>query len=105
MTPLRTSFRTELMAIHKTLRLITTKYPNEQAQIFTNCLNCLYVRNTQLKHPTLYNNHTHKSILTSMVEMLKRRIQLTTLNKIKAYIYIKRNKQSDKLAKEGAEKE
>ena len=57
---LQTSFRAELMAIHKTLRLITTKYPNEPTHIFIDCLNCLYVLNTQLKHPTLQNNHANK---------------------------------------------
>ena len=32
---LQTIFRAELMAIHKTLKIITTKYPHEPAHIFT----------------------------------------------------------------------
>ena len=57
---LQTIFRAELMAIHKTLKIITTKYPHEPAHIFTDCLNCLYVINTQIKHPTHHNNHADK---------------------------------------------
>jgi hypothetical protein len=34
---LQTCFRAELMAIHKTLKLVTTKYINEPAHIFTDC--------------------------------------------------------------------
>ena len=59
------------MAMHKMLRLITTKYTNEPTHIFTDCLNYIYVLNTQIKHPTQHNNHADKTILTSMVEMLK----------------------------------
>ena len=102
---LQTSFRAELMAIHETLKLITTKYPNEPAHIFTDCLNCLYVLNTQLKHPTQHNNHADKTILTSMVEMLKSRTQPTTIYKVKAHANIDGNEQADQLAKDGTKKE
>ena len=101
---LQTCFRAELMAIHKTLRLITTKYANEPAHIFTDCLNCIYVLNTQIKHPTHHNNHADKTILTSMVEMLKSRTQPTTINKVKAHKNIEGNEQADLLAKEGTKK-
>jgi len=43
---LQTIFKAELMAIHKTLTLITTKYSNEPPHIFTDYLNCLHVLNT-----------------------------------------------------------
>ncbi len=101
---LQTCFRAELMAIHKTLRLITTKYKNEPTHIFTDCLNCLYVLNTQIRHPTQQNNHADKSILKSMVEMLKQRTQPTTIGKVKAHINIEGNEQADKLAKNGTKK-
>jgi len=101
---LQTCFRAELMAIHKTLKIITTKYPNEPAHIFTDCLNCIHVLNTQIKHPTQNNNHADKTILTSMVEMLKNRTQPTTIYKVKAHININGNEQADQLAKNGAKK-
>jgi hypothetical protein len=68
---LQTCFKVELMAIHETLVMFTTNYINKPAHIFTDCLNCIHVLNTQLKHPTLYNNHADKPILKEMVEMLK----------------------------------
>ena len=43
--------RVEMIAIHKTLRIMNTQYPNESAFIFTNSLNVLYLLNTQIKHP------------------------------------------------------
>jgi surface antigen len=92
------------MAIHKTLRLITTKYANESAHIFTDCLNCIYVINTQIKHSTHHNNHADKTILTSMVEMLKNRTQPTTIYKVKAHAKIDGNEQADQLAKQGTKK-
>jgi ribonuclease HI len=101
---LQTCFRAELMAIHKTLRLITTKYINEPARIFTDCLNYIYVLNTHIKHPTQHNNHADKAILTSMVDMLKKCIQPTTISKVKAHTNIVGNEQVDILAKSGAKK-
>ena len=90
------------MAIHETLKLISTKYPNEPAHIFTECLNYLYNLNTQIKHPTIHNNHANKTILTSMVEILKTRTQPSTFYKVKAHINITRNEQANKFAKIGA---
>jgi ribonuclease HI len=101
---LQTCFRAELMAIHKTLRLISKKYPNEPAHIFTDCLNCLYNLNTHIKHPTMHNNHPDKIILTNMVDILKTRTHPTTFHKVKAHINIVGNEQADKLAKIGATK-
>ena len=98
---LQTCFRAELMAIHKTLKLISTKYPNKPAHIFTDCLNCLYNLNTHIKHPTIHNNHANKTILTNMVEILKIRTQPTTFYKVKAHINIIGNEQADKLATYG----
>ena len=102
---LQTSFRAELMAIHKTLRIITTKYPHEPTHIFTDCLNCLYVINTQIKHPTHHNNHADITILTEMVDMLKKRTQTTTIYKVKAHTNIEGNEQADALAKNGIKKQ
>ena len=101
---LQTCFRAELMAIHETLSLITTKYINEPAHIFTDCLNCIHVLNTQLKYPTQQNNHADKTILKEMVEMLKKRTQPTTIYKVKAHAKINGNEHADQLAKEGTMK-
>ena len=98
---LQTSFRADLMAIHRTFKLISTKYPNEHAHIFTDCLNFLYNLNTHIKHPTMHHNHANKTILTDMVEMLKTHTQSTTLYKIKAHMSIEGNEQADKFAKIG----
>ena len=65
---------------------------------------CIYVLNTQIKHPTHHNNHADKTILTSMVEMLKRQTQPTTICKVKAHINIDGNEQADQLAKLGTKK-
>ena len=93
------------MAVHKTLKLISTKYQDEPAHIFTDCLNCLYNLNTHIKHPTIQNNHADKTILKSMVEMLKTRTQHITFHKVKAHTNIEWNEQADKLAKIGARKD
>ena len=101
---LQNILRAEMMAIHKTLQIITTKYNNEPAHIFTGCINALYLLNTQITHPTLHNSHPDKTILMSMVQMLQSRTQITTLHKVRAHANIDGNEQADKLAKEGREK-
>ena len=68
---LQNILRAEMMAIHKTLKIITTQYANESAHIFTYCINVLYLLNSHITHPSLHNNHVDKTILTSMVEMLQ----------------------------------
>ena len=62
--------RAEMIAIHKTLRIAGTQYPNEPAYIFTDSLNVLYLLNTQIKHPTLHNSHPDQVTLASMVQLL-----------------------------------
>jgi len=69
---LQTIFKAELMAIHKTVKIITTKYPNEPTHIFTNSINSIYALKTQLTNSTLHRNHADKTILEEMVEMLQK---------------------------------
>lgn len=97
--------RAEFMAIYDTLQLLTTEFPHEPAHIFTDCLNCLYLLQTQLKHPTSHNNHSDKTILTLMVELLQQRTQPTSLHKVRAHANIQGNEQADTLAKAGRAKE
>ena len=75
-----------------------------QHNIFTDCLNCLYVFNTQIKHPTHHNDDDDKTVLVSMVEMLKKCTQPTTIHKVKAHTYIDGNEQAYQLAKQGIKK-
>ena len=91
------------MAIHHTLRLLTTTYRDEPAHTFTDCLDVLYLLNTQIKHPALHNSHPDKNILESMTTMLQSRTQITTLHKVKAHTNINGNKQAVTLAKIGCE--
>ena len=93
------------MAIHATVKIINEEYPKDPAYIFTNCLNGLYVIKTQIKHPTLHNNHLDKTILQEIVELLQQTTQPTTLYTIQAHTNIEGNEKADKLAKEGREKE
>ena len=93
------------MAIYKTLRLINKEYPNEPTHIFTDCCNGLYVIKTQIKHPTLHNNHPDKTIVQELVKLLQQRTQLTTLYKVRVHTIIESNKKVDELAKEGRKKE
>ena len=92
-----------MMAIHHTLQLLTTTYQNEPAHIFIDCLNILYLLNTQIKHPTSHNSHPDKIILENMIKMLISRTQTTTLHKIKAHTNIGGNDQAYTLAKQGRE--
>ena len=97
--------RAEMMAIHKTLRIINTQYPNKPAYIFTDCLNILYLLNTQIKHPTLHNSHPDQVTLASMVELLQKRTQPISLYKVRAHVNIEGNEEADKLAKSGLDLE
>ena len=94
-----------MMAIHKTLRIINTQFPNEPAFIFTDNLNVLYLLNTQIKHPTLHNSHPDQTTLNFMVKILQNRTQPITLYKVRAHVNIDGNEKADKLAKEGLELE
>ena len=90
-----------MMAIHHTLQLLTTTYQNEPAHIFTDCLNILYLFNTQIKHPTSHNSHPDNIILENIIKMLISRTQTTTLHKIKPHRNIGGNDQADELVKQG----
>ena len=94
-----------MMAIHHTLHLLTTTYRNEPVHIFTDCLNVLYLLITQIKTPTLHNNHLDKNILESTIRLLQSRTQITTLHKVKAHTNINGNAQADALAKMGCDLE
>ena len=102
---LQNIFRAEIMAIYTTLQIIISKYPNEPAHIFTDCLNGLYNIQTQLKHPTQYNNHPDKTILQDIVTLLQQRTQPTSLYKVRAHANIDGNEKADELAKEGRDKD
>ena len=101
---LQNIFIAELMAIHAILKIINNEYSNKLAHIFTECLNGLYVIKTQIKHPTMHNNHLDKTILQEIVKLLQQRTQLTTLYTIQAHANIIGNEKTDQLAKEGREK-
>ena len=93
--------RAEMMALHHTLRLLTTTYQNEPAHIFTDCINVIYLLKNHIKHPTTHNSHPDKVTLASMVQMLLGRTQITTIHKVRAHANIDGNEQADKLAKRG----
>ena len=92
------------MAIYNVLKKINDKYPDKPTHIFTDCLNGLYFIETQIKHPTLHNNHLDKTILQEIVELLQQRTQLTMLYKVRAHANIEGNEKEDKLANIGQEK-
>jgi len=94
-----------MIAIHKTLRIINTLYPNEPAYIFTDNLNIPYLLNTQIKHPTLHNSHPDQITLATMVQLLQNRTQPNTLYKVRAHVNIDGNEQAYKLAKNDLELE
>ena len=71
---LQNNFRVELMAIYATLKIVNVEYSNEQAHIFIDYLNGLYVIKIQIKHPTLDNNHPDKTILQEIVDLLQQRV-------------------------------
>jgi ribonuclease HI len=102
---LQNILRAEMIAIHKTLHIINTKHPNKPAHIFTDCVNVLYLLNTQIQHPSLHHNHPDKNTLASMVQMLQSRIYPTKLHKVRAHVNIEGNEKADELAKEGRDKE
>src|ERR1700738_1377156 len=90
-----------MMAIHHTLQFLTTTYCDDTTHMFTNCLNVLYLLNTQVKHPTMHDSHPHKTIFNSMVRMLQSRTQTSTLQKVKAPTTIDGIEQAYALAKWG----
>jgi hypothetical protein len=93
------------MAIYTTIKLSITTYPEEPVFIFTDSLNSLYLLNTQMKHPSLHNNHPDKTIFTQIIEMLQSRTQPTSLHKVKTHTNITGNEIVDILAKNGQHKQ
>jgi ribonuclease HI len=97
---LQNILRAKISAIHHTLQILIQEFPNEPAHIFTNSLNSFYLINTQIIHPTQQNNHPDKTILASIVNMLKNRTATTYLYKVRAHTNIRGNEEANKLAKE-----
>jgi hypothetical protein len=60
-----------LMAIYTVIQLSITIYTEEPIYIYTDSLNSLYLINTQLRHPSMHNNHPDRTILTQIVAMLQ----------------------------------
>jgi hypothetical protein len=56
---------------------------------------------TQIKHSTQQNNHSDKTLLASIVSMLKNCTAITHLYKFRAHTNITGNEKADKLANEG----
>ena len=96
--------RAELMAIYTTIKLSINIYANEPVFIFIDSLNSLYLINTQIKHPSLHNNHPNKTILTQITQMLQSRTQPTSLHKVKAHSNITGNEIVDTHSKNGRHK-
>jgi ribonuclease HI len=99
---LQNILRAEISAIHHTLLILNHEFSHEPAHIFTDSLNSLYFIKIQIKHPTQQNNHPDKTILASIVNMLKNRTATTTINKVRTHTNIIGNEEADKLAKEGS---
>ena len=94
----------KLMAIYTIIRHILNNFADEPVFIFTDSLNSLYVLNTQIKHPSMHNNHPDKTILTQIVQILQSQTQPTSLYKVKAHSNITGNEIVDTLAKNGRHK-
>ena len=67
---LQNIFKAKLMVLFNAFTIANTEYSNKPIHIFTDCLNELYVIKTQIKNPTLYNNHLNVTILKEIVELL-----------------------------------
>ena len=91
-----------MSAIHQILQIRTQEFPNELAHIFTDSLNSLYLINTHIKHPKQQINHSDKTMLASIVNMLKNHTAVIHLHKIRVHTNIISNEEADKLAKEGS---
>jgi ribonuclease HI len=61
----------------------------------------MFLINTQLRYPTIQNNHPDKIILQGITKHLTNQITLINTQKVKAHKNIIGNKEADKLAKEG----
>ena len=78
-------------------------YKDKFVHIFTNNVNSLYILNTQMKHPFLYNNHLDKTILFEMIPMLQQRTFILTIYKVRVHYNITGNDKANELAKAGHE--
>jgi hypothetical protein len=97
---LQNILRAEISTTHHMLQTLTQEFPNETTHIFTDSLNSQYLINTQIKHPTQQNNHPDKTILASIVNMLKNHTATTHLYKVRAHTNIIGKEDADKLTKE-----
>ena len=86
------------MALFDTIKMNITQYQNKLVHIFTDSLNSLYLLNIQIKHPSIHNNHSSKTFLLEMVEMLQQRTHPLTIYKLHAHSNIHGNKKIDVLA-------
>ena len=68
---LQNILRAELMALYDSIKININQYQNEPMHIFIDSLNSIYLFNTQIKHPSLHNNHPNKTILFEMIQMLQ----------------------------------
>lgn len=81
------------------------QYYNELVHIFIKSLNSLYLLNTQIKYPSLHNNHLNKTILLEMVTTLQKRFHPLTIYKVCAHSNIQGNDKTNLLAKQDNELE
>lgn len=101
---LQTNFSAELMAIYKTLGIITTNYSSDP-HTYSPIASIFYTYSTHInKHPTQHHNHVDKTILTTIIDMLKTQTQPTTIYKVKTLNNIDGNEQAHQLAKKTAPK-
>ena len=77
--------KAKLMALYDTIKLSITQYQHEHVYIFIDSLNSLYLLNTQIKHPSLHNNHLDKIILAEMVQMLQNKTYRLFIYKVRAH--------------------
>jgi ribonuclease HI len=100
---LQNILKAELTAIHDTLQL--TIKDIEPTYIFNDSLNLIYLINTQLQHSTTHNNHLKKLLLQEIAKKIINKTSPLYIHKVKAHKGILDNKEVDKLAKKGIEKD
>lgn len=73
------------MALHYTLRLLTTTYQNKPVYIFIlNCVNSLCLLSNYIKHSMALDSHPNKVTLASIIQMLLNHRQMITIFKVRA---------------------
>lgn len=99
------------MALYSIIHLGNLDLQNKPMHIFTHRLNSLCLLSTQIKYPTIQNNHLYKTIISKIVQMLQilqilqRRQHPTSIKILSAHANIQGNKIADTLAKEGRHKD